>query len=80
MFRITRLGLVALVATLPFSFVAAQAGPDGCTYVRCFLSLKRHPPRLVQGAGATPVAAARTARGSTTRCFAATTIGRALSS
>jgi len=56
MFRIPRLGLVALVATLPFSFVAAQAGPDGCTYVRCFLSLKRHPPRLVQGAGATPVA------------------------
>jgi hypothetical protein len=56
MFRITSLGLVALATTFLFSSAAAQAGPDGCTYVRCFLSLQRHPPRLVQGAGATPVA------------------------
>jgi len=56
MFRITSLGLVALATTLPFACAAAQAGPQGCTYVRCFLSLQRHPPRLVQGAGATPVA------------------------
>jgi hypothetical protein len=56
MFRITSLGLVGLAATLVSSPAAAQAGPEGCTYVRCFLSLQRHPPRLVQGAGATPVA------------------------
>ena len=56
MFRITSLGLVALAITFPLSSAAAQAGPQGCIYVRCFLSLQRHPPRLVQGAGATPVA------------------------
>ncbi len=50
------LGLVALAIIFPLSSAAAQAGPEGCTYVRCFLSLQRHPPRLVQGAGATSVA------------------------
>lgn len=55
MFRITSLGLVALAITFPLSS-AAQAGPEGCTYVRCFLSLQRDPPCLVQGAAATPIA------------------------
>jgi hypothetical protein len=53
MFRIRSLGLFALATALAFGSAAAQAGPQGCTYVRCFLSLQRHPPRLVQGAGAT---------------------------
>ena len=56
MFWIKSLGLFALATTLVFGSTAAQAGPQGCTYVRCFLSLQRHPLRVVQGAGATPVA------------------------
>jgi len=56
MFWIKSLGLFALASTLVFGSAAAQAGPQGCTYVRCFLSLQRHPLRVVQGAGATPVA------------------------
>ena len=56
MFGIRSLGLVAIGTTLAFGALAAQAGAGGCTYVRCFLALQRHPPRLVQGAAATPVA------------------------
>ena len=56
MFRIGSLGLVAIGATLAVGTLAAQAGAGGCTYVRCFLALQPHPPRLVQGAAATPVA------------------------
>lgn len=56
MFGIRSLALAAIGTTLTFGPSAAQAGAGGCTYVRCFLALQRHPPRLVQGAAATPVA------------------------
>jgi hypothetical protein len=56
MFRIKMLGLLAIATTLVVESTMAQASAEGCTYVRCFLSLQRYPPRLVQGAAATPVA------------------------
>ncbi len=56
MLRFRSLGLVATGTILALGTSAAQAGAGGCTYVRCFLALQHHPPRLVQGAAATPVA------------------------
>jgi hypothetical protein len=57
MLRIQRvtLGLLAIATVAGFDrSAAAQAGT--CVYVRCALSLQQHPPRVVQGVAATPVA------------------------
>ena len=53
--RVT-LGLlaVATVACLAPGWAGAQVAT--CVYARCALHIQRHPPRVVQGVGATPVA------------------------
>lgn len=50
------LGLIALTASASLASPPAVAQLATCSYVRCFLSPQRHPPRVVQGAAATPVA------------------------
>lgn len=54
--RHIEVGLLALttVASLAPRSAVAQAGT--CVYVRCALSIQQHPPRVVQGVAATPVA------------------------
>ena len=55
MLRIQRvtLGLLALV-TVAAGSAAAQTAT--CVYARCALTIQQHPPRVVQGVAATPVA------------------------
>lgn len=45
---------LAVVATLAPRSTFAQTGT--CVYARCALSIQQHPPRVVQGVAATPVA------------------------
>ena len=47
------LGLLAF-ATVTAASAAAQAAT--CVYARCALAIQQHPPRVVQGVAATPVA------------------------
>ena len=50
------LGLFVAVAAAGPAYRSAAAQAQTCSYVRCFLSFREHPPRVVQGAAATPVA------------------------
>jgi hypothetical protein len=54
--RRVRLGLLVVAAAAGPAYRSAAAQAQTCPYVRCFLSLREHPPRVVQGAAATPVA------------------------
>ena len=47
--------LATAASTTPRS-ASAQGAPPPCVYVRCFLSVQRDPPRVVQGAAGTRVA------------------------
>ena len=49
------LGLIAITTATSMSPPAA-AQARACPYIRCFLSIQHHPPGVVQGAAATPVA------------------------
>lgn len=57
MLRIQRvtLGLLAL-ATAGLSPRSSAAQGTTCVYARCALTIQQHPPRVVQGVAATPVA------------------------
>ena len=58
MLRIDRvtLGLLALVTAAGLAPRSSAAQGTTCVYTRCALSLQQHPPRVVQGVAATPVA------------------------
>ena len=51
-----RVGFLVVAAVAGPACRSAAAQAQTCAYVRCFLSLQDHPPRVVQGAAATPVA------------------------
>ena len=58
MLRIQRvtLGLLAFATVASLAPRSAATQATTCVYVRCALSLQQHPPRVVQGVAATPVA------------------------